>query len=395
MGIGNNAVLWARLALGVSLAVTGFSGALAQDVIKIGQIEGLTGANAYWGFMPSQGARMAVSEINAAGGFEVGGKNYKLELVQMDTRGEPREATVQFRKLLEDNVHFIFGPFLSNVFNAIEPIATQNAGKFLMLAGTTAAHARLAQPNSEFLIRTYNWDAGPTGFGTLMVKHLRSLGVKKVAILYPNDALGKTVLDLYGKLFKDQGIESVAETFEPGTKDFSAPLAKLAAAKPDFLMPGYSDAVLYDIVRQATESGTATKFFIVRGSIGPAIRNKDAIDDYIAYVPKYFEGAEKVDPAVGKFVEDYRRFYKTEFPYDQAPLCASSCYDHVYMLVQAMKTAGTVNDVAKIRTALLTQTYRGLWNYKYDDTGEAVFSFNIVHVKKGGDIALMAVDPTR
>jgi branched-chain amino acid transport system substrate-binding protein len=220
------------------------------------------------------------------------------------------------------------------------------------------------------------------------------LGAKKVAILYPNDALGKTILDLYGKLFKEQGIESVAETFEPGTKDFSAPLAKLASYKPDFLMPGYSDAVLYDIVRQATESGLATKLFIVRGSIGPALKNKDMIDDYIAYVPKYFEGAEKTDPAVKKFVEDYKRFYKTEFPYDQAPLCASSCYDHVYMLVQAMKTAGTVSDVAKIRAALVAQTYRGLWNYKFDDTGEAVFSFNIVHVKKGGDIALTTVDPT-
>src|SRR5262245_25288553 len=115
------------------------STALAQEVVRIGQIEGLTGPNAYWGFMPSQGARMAVAEINQAGAFQVAGNTYKLELVQMDTRGEPREATVQFKTLLEDDVRFIFGPCLSNVFNAIEPAATQNAGKFLMLAGTTAA----------------------------------------------------------------------------------------------------------------------------------------------------------------------------------------------------------------------------------------------------------------
>ena len=128
--------------------------------------------------------------------------------------------------------------------------------------------------------------------------------------------------------------------------------------KPDFLFPSYADSYLYDIVRQATETGQLTKFFLVRGSLGPGLKNKDGIDEYMVYVPKYFEEAEKTDPKVAKFVKAYKDFYKRDFPYDQAPLCSASCYDHVYMLVEAMKKAGTVDDPAAVKKALMSMTVR-------------------------------------
>ncbi|KRQ89826.1 ABC transporter substrate-binding protein [Bradyrhizobium valentinum] len=378
----------------MALGLLGATNVRAEDVVKIGQIEALTGPTATYGWMSAQGAKLAVEEINAKGGFKVGDKTYKLQLTQADTRGEPREATVQFRKLMEENVRFVFGPFLTNIFNAIEPIAKQNNGKFLLFAGATSAHSALGKPDHDYLFRTWNWDAGPSGFGKLMVDYLKKQDTKKVAMLFQNDAFGKTAVDIYTALFKDAGIELKVELFEPGTKDFSAVLAKLATGKPDFLFPGYSDAVLYDIVRQATESGFANRFFLVRGSIGPALKNKDAIEDYIAYVPKYFEQAEKTEPKVKAFIENYKKTYNREFPYDQAPLCSSSCYDHVHMLVQAMQSAGTVDDVAKIRTALLSMSYDGLWKIKYDKTGEEVFGFDVVHVRKGGSVEVVKYDPT-
>lgn len=383
------------LAAVAAVAIFSNQAAHAQETVKLGQIEALTGATATYGWMSAQGTKVAVEEINAKGGFKVGDKTYKIQLLQMDTRGEPREATVQFRKMMEENVQFVFGPFLTNVFNAIEPIANQNNGKFLLFAGATSAHHALGKPDHDYLLRTWNWDAGSNGFGKLMVDYLKKLNTKKVAMLFQNDAFGKTAVDIYTGLFKDAGIELQVELFEPGTKDFSAVLAKLASGKPDILFPGYSDAVLYDIVRQSTESGFGNRFFLVRGSIGPALKNKDAIADYIAYVPKYFEEAEKTDPKTKAFIESYKKIHKRDFPYDQAPLCSSSCYDHVYMLVEAMQKAGTVSDVAKIRKVLSEMTYDGLWKIKYDNTGEAVFGFDVVHVRKGGTIEVVKFDPTK
>ena len=367
----------------------------AQDVVKIGQIEAQTGTLATYGWMGYQGARLAIDEINRAGGFKVGAKTYKLELVSQDTRGNPQEALIQIKGLLEQQrVKYVFGPFLTNVFNGIEPYATQNNGKFLMMGGATAIHAMLGKPNHEYLIRTWNWDAGASGFGQLMVDYLKQQGAKKTAMLFQNDAFGKVAVDIYSPIFQKAGIELQIELFEPGTKDYSAPLAKLAAGKPEFLFPGYTDAVLYDIVRQATETGLFKRFFLVRGSMGPGLKNKDLIDDYIAYLPKYFEEAEKKEPKVKAFVAAYKQFYKTnEFPYDQAPLCSSSCYDHVYMLVEAMKKAGTVDDPAAVKKQLMSMTYDGLWKIRFDEKGEAVFNFDVVRLRKGGAIEVTTVNP--
>jgi branched-chain amino acid transport system substrate-binding protein len=130
----------------------------------------------------------------------------------------------------------------------------------------------------------------------------------------------------------------------------------------------------------------------VRGSLGPGLKNKDEIDDYFVYVPKYFEQAEKTDPKVVKFIADYKAFYKRDFPYDQAPLCSSSCYDHLFMLIEAMKKAGSVDDVAKIRKELLSMTYDGLWKIRFDEKGEEIFNFDVVRMKRGGQISVTSVD---
>jgi len=382
-------------AIGGTLMAAVIGAAQAQEVVKIGQIEAQTGTLATYGWMGHQGANMAVSEINAAGGFKIGAKTYKLELISPDTRANPQDALIQLKQILEQQkARYVLGPFLTNVFNGIEPYATQNNGKFLMMGGATAIHAQLGTPNHDYLLRTWNWDAGASGFGQQMVDYLKKQGAKKTAMLFQNDAFGKVAVDIYSPIFKQAGIELQIELFEPGTKDFSAPLAKLAAGKPDFLFPGYTDAVLYDIVRQATETGLFKRFFLVRGSMAPGLKNKDLIDDYIAYLPKYFEQAEKTEPKVKEFVAKYKAFYKTnEFPYDQAPLCSSSCYDHVYMLVEAMKAAGSVDDVAKVKKALMSMTYSGLWTIRYDATGEAVFDFDVLHMRKGGAITATRVSP--
>jgi branched-chain amino acid transport system substrate-binding protein len=369
------------------------SPAVAQDVVKLGQIEAQTGSLNTYGWMSAQGTRMAVDKINKAGGFQVGGKTYKLQLISPDTQGNPQQALIELKKLLEqEHVKYVFGPFLTNVYKGIAPYAQGANGKFLMLGGATAIHFDLGKPNNDFLMRSWNWDAGPSGFGSLMVKNLKERGAEKVAMLMQNDAFGHVARDIYAPLFKDAGIAFDEEWFEPGTTDFSSVLAKIAAGKPDYLFPGYTDAVLYDIVRQATEVGI-NKFWLVRGSLGPGLKNKDAINEYVIYIPKYFEEAEKTEPKVKAFVEDYQAFYKTKFPYDQAPLCSSSCYDQVFMLVEAMKKAGSVDDIAKVKQALMSITYSGIWNIRYDKTGEEVINFDVVDIKKGGKIEVTHIAP--
>src|SRR6185437_11269103 len=89
--------------LSLAGAVTLSATASAQEVVKIGEIEAQTGALNTYGWMSSQGVRMAVDEINKAGGFEVAGKKYTLELVNPDTQGNPQQALIQLKKMLEED----------------------------------------------------------------------------------------------------------------------------------------------------------------------------------------------------------------------------------------------------------------------------------------------------
>jgi branched-chain amino acid transport system substrate-binding protein len=176
----------------LATAIPGFASAQTA-IVKLGQIEAQTGPNAIYGYMPSQGVPIAVDEINKSGGFKVGDTTYKFELIALDTRGDPKEATIQLKKLLEqDKARFVFGPFLSNVFVTIFPYAQQFNGKFLMMGGGTRIHEFVGKPGNDFVIRTWNWDAGPKGFGEKMVDYLiKSAQPKKVAMLFQNDSGGK------------------------------------------------------------------------------------------------------------------------------------------------------------------------------------------------------------
>src|SRR5437868_2399451 len=102
-----------------------------QDVVKLGEIEAQTGALNTYGWMSSQGMRMAVDEINKAGGFQVGGKTYKLQLVNPDTQGNPQQALIQLKKMLEeDKIIYVFVPFLTNIYKGMEGYAKQHSGEF-------------------------------------------------------------------------------------------------------------------------------------------------------------------------------------------------------------------------------------------------------------------------
>jgi branched-chain amino acid transport system substrate-binding protein len=63
------------------------------------------------------------------------------------------------------------------------------------------------------------------------------------------------------------------------------------------------------------------------------------------------------------------------------------------MLVEAMKKAGTVDDPAAVRKALLAMTYDGLWKIRFDDRAEAVFNFDVVRLKTGGALEVTHITP--
>ena len=93
-----------RLLCGTALAAAisaSAAGALAQEVVNIGWTGPLSGGAALYGKNTLSGLELSAKEINDAGGFEVGGKKYTLNIVPLDDKYSPSEAAVNAKRLRE------------------------------------------------------------------------------------------------------------------------------------------------------------------------------------------------------------------------------------------------------------------------------------------------------
>jgi len=103
------AAIWTALIAAFALAACKPGGADQGTVIRIGSAAPLTGEIAHLGKDNENGARMAVDDINAAGGVKLGDKTYRLELVGEDDKADPREGTLAAQKLVDEGVIAVVG----------------------------------------------------------------------------------------------------------------------------------------------------------------------------------------------------------------------------------------------------------------------------------------------
>mgnify|MGYP006144631119 CR=1 FL=1 len=91
----------APLAATVALAFSA-SGALAQEVLKIGLTAPLSGGAALYGKNVLNGLNLAAKEINAQG-LTVAGKKYKVEIVALDDKYNPSETAINTQRLVQEH----------------------------------------------------------------------------------------------------------------------------------------------------------------------------------------------------------------------------------------------------------------------------------------------------
>ena len=85
--------------------------AKAQDVLKIGVLGVMSGPAASWGLVNRYCAEAGAQIINEKGGFEIGGKKYKIEIVSIDDRNDPKVSISGAERLIhEQGIHYIIGP---------------------------------------------------------------------------------------------------------------------------------------------------------------------------------------------------------------------------------------------------------------------------------------------
>jgi branched-chain amino acid transport system substrate-binding protein len=314
----------------------------AQDTLTLGALVTLSGPGAAWGQGMKNAAELAADKVNQAGGLEVGGKKYQVRIVPYDEKYQANEAmTAANRLVFDDKVKYIIGPVGSASALAIQPITEKNKVMIMTLGFTTHA----LKPDNPY---TFRPNVTTVEISRPQIEWLvKSQGIKKVGVLFPNDETGQQAARDLEPAYKNAGAElATKEFFERDRVDFVPILTRMMARGIDTIELGVnSPATAGMIVKQARELGFDGR--IVRAG-GPAtqdivnVAGKESTEGMFVHTP--------INPdldSVKAYIELYNNKYKT-------PMngFSPSFYDGTNMLFEAMRRAGTVDDTDKVRAEL-------------------------------------------
>src|SRR5437763_7040823 len=198
---------------------------LAQSqAIKVAGLVELSGTGTTSGTNFNDGVKLAVKEINAAGGI----LGRQIEYTAADTQTNPGVAKALAQKAVDDGAYVVMGPVFSG--SIIVRMAETKRAEIPNFTGGEAAN--ITQQGNPYVFRTSFTQS------TAMPKLARyikdTVKAKSVAMVWVNNDFGKGGRDSMTKALEAQGIKVVADiSTDPGQVDFSAAVLKVKQSNAD------------------------------------------------------------------------------------------------------------------------------------------------------------------
>ena len=234
LGLAVSAVVLTCLPAAAQTKVTN-DGISASEVV-IGTHQDLSGPIKGWGVPVSNGMKMAVEEINAAGGVQ----GRKIKLVVEDSGYDPKKAVLASQKLIErDKIFAMVGPMGSPTVLAAQDILL-DAG-VLQLFPLTAAEFTFkfdpAKPQER--LKFNNLLPYVESTRAALKYMIEAKNFKKPCILHQDDEYGKNVLDGFNQQLTAMKLQPASITsYKRGASDFSAQVAKMKSDGCDLVVLG-------------------------------------------------------------------------------------------------------------------------------------------------------------
>jgi ABC-type branched-subunit amino acid transport system substrate-binding protein len=250
----NRRTLLARASTG-AVALLGVPALRAQaERIVLAQSAPFTGPAAQLGIQFHQGAKVYFDQLNAQGGI----KGRSIEIVKQDDGYEPERCVENTRKLIAQDPVALFGYIGTPTSMAALPLAS--GAKVPFFAPFTGAMA-LREPFNRYAFHvraSYNDETA------LIVRQLGTLGLKKIAVFYQNDAYGKAGLDGVQLALAADNTKPVAlATVERNSVNVAAAVKTLVAAQPDAIVQIGAYKACAAFIRAAKAAGFGGTFFNV------------------------------------------------------------------------------------------------------------------------------------
>lgn len=215
--------------------------------VKLGVLHPVTGFLAYSGNLSRLGARMAVEDINAAGGIKALG-GVKLEAVLADAQSKPEVGSAEVEKLNEQGVSAIVGAYASAICLATTQAAAKHGIPHLVDVGVADQIVQRGLKN------TFRFAPGYKTCTDAAVESLQALNngagrpAKTVMIIHEESLFGTGTANLLAKQLPPLGFEvkDVIKHANP-TRDFNNIVLRVKAANPDIIIPAnyYNEYALF------------------------------------------------------------------------------------------------------------------------------------------------------
>lgn len=320
-----------------ALALIGQRPALAQDTVKVGVLQSLTGTMAISEVTVKNATMLAIGEINAAGGVN----GQQIDPVVEDGASEPATFAQKAQKLIqEDKVVTVFGGWTSASRKAMLPVFERFHALLwypVQFEGNECSPDIMysgAQPNQQIL-PALDW--------------AKQKGYKNYFLLGSDYVFPRTANLILKKHIKHEGLGLAGEEYVPlGGTDFSAIVNKIQAAKPDIIFNTLNGDSNVSFFKQMAAAGLpSSKLPVMSFSI--------AEPEAKAMGPSLVEGSFAAwnyfqtlgDPASKKFVAAYQAKFGADSVVDD-PMAHG--YLDVYAWAAAAEAAGSF-DPAKVRAA--------------------------------------------
>ena len=369
-----------------AVAVVGLAGtAAAQDTIKIGVTEPLTGSVAASGNYVTNGARIAEEVINRNGG--VLGK--KIQLIIEDNKSNPKEAVAATEKLiLKDKVPVIMGAWSSTFTLAIMPKMEEYGVPLLV---ETSSSGKITTSGNPWVFRI-----SPTSAMEAKVFADKAASfnppIKQVDFLSVNNDFGRGAADEFKKALEAKGVKiGKMETMTPEATDLSAQLTAIKQSGSDtvFVTSGVEQITL--IIKQAAEQRVPARIMTTGGSFPDQLmteRGKVGGDGsyHILFFDPWFPETSTYPDVAKVYVEEWKKK-----GWEFAGLTEGfRGWDGIHTIVEAIKLAGKAEPAA-IRDALWKTKLKGVngdiafikEGPAGKESGQNVPNIYVVHLKDG------------
>ena len=367
-----------KLKLTVAMAIAAACGVAAaqEQVVKIGHVAPLSGAQAHYGKDNENGVRMAIEDLNAQK-IKINGKTIKFEIQAEDDAADPKQGTAAAQKLCDAKVAGVVGHLNSGT--TIPASKVYNDCGIPHVTGA-ATNPGLTKPGYK---TTYRIIANDNALGAALALHAADkLKLKKVAIIDDRTAYGQGVAEVFKKTAESKGMQVVDSQFtNDKATDFMAILTAVKAKNPDAIFYGGMDPQAGPMLRQMEQLGMANvKFFggdgICTSEIIKLAAGAKTLDNVICAEG----GASLAKMPGGKAWKDK---YDKKYP-NQFQVYSPYTYDATFVLVDAMKRANSWDP--KVYTKELAKTnFKGVTStIAFEANGELKNAATTLYTYKGG-----------